>query len=287
MTYLIIGWCALVFIALNLPVKPTWLPDALLGFYSDRAVYNGAFWALVTNSFVHIEPLHLLFNLYWLHVLGGAFERRFGSGWFVLFVLVSAFVSSGLQLASGESGIGLSGVGYALFGFGFVARNRIHEFARIVNDQVVYTFIGWGVFCVVATALQWMNIANLAHAGGFAIGAVIGGVVAHPKLRVWFVCAAVVLSTGSVVPLFWNPLSVEWVAKKAYAAHVQKNFPSAIKMYRRALELGADQIWAWSNLARIYGFQNDQPRYKEAIGQLRTLDSIEAKEVTDAFGEPD
>jgi GlpG protein len=66
------------------------------GYVSEERIYEGAHWGLLTNAVVHIQPLHLIFNLYWLWILGGAFERTFGPVRMLLFVICSAVVSSGL-----------------------------------------------------------------------------------------------------------------------------------------------------------------------------------------------
>lgn len=282
-TYLIIGWS--VFVFLNFTFQPQLgnAGAARFGYVSEPAVYKGAIWGLVTMAFVHVEPLHLIFNLYWLYILGGTFERKFGSGLFLLFVLGSAFVSSGLEFATGNLGIGLSGVGYALFGFGFATRHRCAEFARLVTDQVAFLFLGWGVFCVVATMFHWMNVANVAHIAGFALGVTIGGAVTNPKLRPLLGSVSALLALASIVPLFWNPLSLDWTAEQAYRAHVKHDYARAARLYQRALQLGGDEAWAWNNLAQIYLVQNDVVRFSDALEHLRAVDASAAKAYEEAL----
>ena len=89
----------------------SWEVVAQYGFLPADAVFNGAWWGLVTSAFVHIEIWHLAFNMFWLWSLGSRLERAIGSWPFLGFCLMSAFVSSSLQLAvSDATGIGASGV---------------------------------------------------------------------------------------------------------------------------------------------------------------------------------
>lgn len=249
------------------------------GFYSDSAVYHGAFWALLTGVFVHIEPLHLLFNLYWAWILGQAFEARFGSLRLLLFILTSAFVSSGLQLASGEMGIGLSGVGYALFGIAWAGRKRFPEFARVVNDQTVRMFVGWGILCVITTYIGVMKIGNVAHLTGLMFGALVGGLLVWPNKRWLLAVGLAAMAALSVVPLFWNPLSLAWVSERAMDLHRARKGKEAIRYYKRSMELGADKSWAWENIALVESAMEDEAGYNEALTQLGAVDPEAAARV--------
>jgi len=154
-------FCAVIF--LQLQFAHTWEDRARWGYYPENAVYTGKYWVLVTSAFVHRNPLHLIFNLYWLWALGGAFERTFGALRWILFVFAAAFVSSGLQLLSGNMGIGFSGAGYAFFGFAWVTKGRYPEFARLMDKRTIQLFIGWGILCFAITESGVFNFGNYAH----------------------------------------------------------------------------------------------------------------------------
>src|SRR4051794_14843228 len=49
-----------------------------LGYALPLQIWSGAYWALVTSAFTHVEFFHFLFNLYWFWLLGSAFELEFG-----------------------------------------------------------------------------------------------------------------------------------------------------------------------------------------------------------------
>jgi GlpG protein len=278
--------CVIIFLAVNVQGSANEAVLARWGSIPQRSIYGGAYWGLVTSAFVHIEPIHLLFNMYWLWILGAAFERTFGSLRWLLFLLCAAFVSSGLQLASGHDGIGMSGVVYAIFGFGWLGRTRYPEFARLVNAGVIRVFIGWGILCIVLTYLHVMNIGNFAHAGGLVFGAAVGGALTEEKDRAAFVAVIVMSSAVAVVPLVYNPLSVEWVADQAMSAERRGDDAKAISMYNRALQMGADEKWGWYNLAEIYGSRQDASEYKSAVQRLAEVDPAGAKEIEARYGKP-
>jgi GlpG protein len=228
--------------------------------------------------------MHLVFNLSWLWALGGAFERTFGSLRWLLFVLLSAFVSSGIQLLSGSDGIGMSGVIYALFGFGWLVRTRYPEFARSLPPNTVQWFLGWGVLCIFLTYANILNVGNFAHLGGLLFGAALGAMVDWPKWRIPAAIGFVVLSGLSVVPIFWNPLSTSWLGVQAEKAFDRKDWPTAAHFYERALARASDEStekWALINLVRIYRFREDTANFKRVADRLRQLDPSTAKEELD------
>jgi GlpG protein len=276
--------CVVIFLAINFQGDQSVAALRKWGLYSDADIFRGAYWALVTHAFVHVAPVHLLFNLFWLWAIGGAFEQRFGPLLWTAFVLCSAFMSSGIQLYSGSAGIGMSGVGYALFGFGWMTRSRIPEFARIVNDQTVLMFIGWGLLSIVTTYMGVMNIANLAHGAGFVFGAGLGMAYASKEGRIWPVAAVAGLCAVSLVPLFYNPKSPDWIANKASKAFRARNWAEAERWYRHGLESGAEPTWAWYNLALVYGQQGERQKLEDALSHLEKVDPEGAKELRELFG---
>jgi GlpG protein len=268
-TIIVCLWSILVFLGLNIQGGHADLHR--WGYYSETDIYRGSYWALVTMAFCHVQVLHLLFNLFWTWAIGSAFEKAIGSLPLAVFVLTSAFVSSGLQLGTEGLGIGLSGVGFGLFGFGWVARVRYPEFARVVNNNTIQTFLIWFAICVFTTYTHIMNIANVAHLTGLLFGLAVGAVVVKPRYRIAAGTGLVVLSALSVVPLFWNPLSFDWVAEKAYTLSHSGDYEGAKYYFQRAVKMGKDDKWSLDGLARIYWIEGDKVHYKETVDRLRVL----------------
>jgi len=206
--------CIASFIGLNLAgPHATWEQVRIYGYLPTISVWTGAPWSLISSTFAHMEIWHVLFNVMWLWTLGNAFEDEFGSLKWAAFFLGAAWVSSALQLlGSGDTGIGMSGVGYALFGFGWVARRKYPVFRHILTQQNIIIFLVWGVGCIIATQLGLASIGNWAHAAGLAFGAAVAGALVEKWKPILSGAGLALLAIASVVPLFWCPQSQEWRA---------------------------------------------------------------------------
>jgi len=186
--------------------------DYRLGMLSP--VWSGELWRPLSASLLHGSFLHAAFNIYWTLRFGSALERRFGSPRFALLLLLLAFVSALPQfvisnwnvddLQAQRGLVGLSGVGYGLFGLLLVGRRYQPELRELCDDTTAWLFGGWFVLCIIMTQQDIMNVANIAHAAGWIFGALYGGAIFARRRAPWLAAAAVatlvVLST-----LFWLP----------------------------------------------------------------------------------
>jgi GlpG protein len=280
--------CIVVFAALGLAGGETsWETMQKWGYFPDNVIWDGKPWALLSSVFVHLEIWHFAFNLYWLWFLGSCFEKRMGSLRWLFFFLGAAWVSAAAELLfSGNGSIGMSGVGYALFGFGWVARRKMPDFADILTDQTVQVFLVWLVLCVAMTQFGFMQIANWAHAFGLAFGASVAALFVL-RWRPWVPATGLALLLfTSFVPLKWCPLSPEWTSLQAIQAEERSDYESAITWYQRSLALGQDSTWVWQNLAAIYGYQDRKSEYAKALTELRKLNKETAQEVESEYGAP-
>lgn len=289
-TSILIVWCVIVFIFLRSHPDARSSQTVVFGWPSDEQIFQGSYWGLVTTAFVHVEPLHLLFNLYWLWILGGVFERRFGSAMFLVFVVMSAFVSSGVQLMSGATGIGLSGVGYGLFGFAWIARTKVPEFARIVNDRTVMIFIAWGIFCIIATNAGMMRVANLAHAGGLAFGVGVALARAKEENRLLALLGLSALAAVALLPVFWNPKSPAWIRVRVAEAYTAGRYDEALTWCEKLLSVKGSRDYAAATIAAIAiktGRAQDRDLYKRAVEGLIRDEPAAAAEVMKEYGVPE
>jgi membrane associated rhomboid family serine protease len=258
-------------------------PNELLthfGAPDGYGVWNGAWWGLVTSALVHVDPLHLIFNLYWFWHLGGALERSVSWWKWIAFFLTGAWISSGVELALGSTGIGLSGVGYALFGLGWIAGDELPELNSILNDQVIKGFLIWGVACVVLDALNIIPVGNGAHFGGAAFGAAVAALWVRKKPKALALSGLAALFAVTTMALFWCPWSTQWNMARASQAYDAGDDDTAIAYLRRSLSMeGSDREWCWGQLALTYGVKGDQANYKAALAELRGMNSTRANEV--------
>ncbi|QKJ85281.1 GlpG protein [Paramixta manurensis] len=126
-------------------------------------------WRWFSHALLHFSLLHIVFNLLWWWYIGGAVEKRLGSGKLFVITLVSALLSGWLQAKF--SGIwfgGLSGVVYALMGYAWLRGERDPESGIFLERGLMAFAILWlviGYFGAFGLA-----IANAAHVAGLVVG---------------------------------------------------------------------------------------------------------------------
>ncbi|MBF9143894.1 rhomboid family intramembrane serine protease [Hymenobacter properus] len=237
-----------LFCGLNTEATPvTWESYARWGAPSSVDILNGAYWGLISSNFVHLAFWHLGFNLYWFWILGRKIEFEQGAGFMAVLLLTAAFVSSTAEFALGQStGMGLSGVVYAFFGFIFTSGLTNSRYAGFLVSKLVWQFVGWLFFCLLLTATNVWQVGNAAHFAGLAWGAAVAWLYQRRK-AVRYGLGILVLA-GLSVPLFWAPWSVLWLSNKAYTAHTANDVPMARHYYRLILQKEPANQFALSNL---------------------------------------
>ncbi len=271
--------CGIVFLALNLAPKP--IKERILAIGSPEAIelYNGRYWGLLSSAFVHLQIWHVFFNVYWLWKLGIVVEAEFGMFRLAGFCLVAAIVSSSAQLVfSGTTGIGMSGVLYALFGLMWIGKSRVPHFAAVLPNDLVIVFLVWLVGCVVATRLKLVNIGNAAHTAGLIFGVATAQAFLVEKAFFPTFIAVVGMSAAALVPLFWSPWSAVWLFDRAYKAHRRKDYAAAVALYRKSLGRGIRPEMGWKNLAIAHAAMGDEKQFRAALAELRKINPEAARE---------
>jgi rhomboid protease GluP len=278
-TYAIMVLCIGIFLGVNSSKEPeSWENLSKFGAPPSFSIWSGAWWALISSAFVHVALWHLAFNLYWLWALGSDMERAIGSLRYGAFVIGSAFVSSGCELAmSAETGIGASGVLYAIFGFMWLAKDRYPQFKEMVDSRTIAIFTIWLLGCIAATLAKVVPIANAAHVSGLAFGA---GVAAAFVLR-WrrrMVLAGIgVLTAIALVSLFWSPWPVNWLSFQAYKAHEAQDYPLALERYTQVITRDPTNVWAYENRSAVHAGLGNTEKAAADFQKARELDpSIQA-----------
>jgi membrane associated rhomboid family serine protease len=160
-----------------------WAKVDISPLFDNAEIRRGQLWRLVTSIFPHLDILHLTFNLYWLWVFGTAVERAYGHARTALLILLFAVGSSSFDFAFDRSGVGLSGVGYGLFGLLYVLSGRDDRFRDIIDERTVKLFVGWFVFCIFTTVTHTFPVANVAHGVGAVLGILVGYALSLPNRR--------------------------------------------------------------------------------------------------------
>ena len=199
LTYLLTALSVLITVAYLQPgaiSSPLW---SQIGHFGLTETPGTAPWAMLTTVFIHGSWLHLLFNMIWLVQIGRILEGTLNPLIYLAFLVGAAAVGSGCEvLISGQTGIGMSGVVYAMFGLMWAGRGLYPAWGAIATRDNLYLFIGWGLFCVVATWFHFLNVANGAHGGGFLFGLCIGFLFFTPRRR-WVWAAPLALLVGVTI----------------------------------------------------------------------------------------
>ena len=149
---------------------------------------HGEVWRLLTPIFLHFDILHLLFDMYWLHMLGGAVERVRGRFRYFLLVLTLAVVSNLIQYYLGhpvrEGGElrfrhnplfgGMSGVDYGLFGYIWMKARFQPEAGLLIGPQTVIFMMAWLVLCMTPLIHFFMGGVANGDVGGLLTGMLLG-----------------------------------------------------------------------------------------------------------------
>jgi len=172
-------WSARVGIASSLVLSPHSLALDRFGAMSTWEVQAGEWWRLSMATWLHINPLHLAFNLmslwsvtiYLEDVLGKsktlALYLALGLVASVVSFLWHAYTPPYVGASAGASGAVCGLIGVCL-GFSLRRRNA----ARHLRSH----YIGWAIWIAIIGFSSW-RIDNAGHVGGFVPGLVIGLVV--------------------------------------------------------------------------------------------------------------
>jgi membrane associated rhomboid family serine protease len=165
-------------------VTVAWYSGVNISFLVESAeIRRGQFWRLLTTIFPHLGILHLVFNLYWLWILGTVVERVFGHSKTILLFALFAIGSNSLDFAFDRGGVGLSGVGYALFGLLWVLSERDERFQGAIDKRTIDLCIGSFFICIFTTLTHILVVANVAHAAGAVIAVLVRFAIANPARR--------------------------------------------------------------------------------------------------------
>lgn len=182
LTFGLILICVVVFVLSRFAtdfdrISALFISSRVGGFLPE--VRAGQLWRLVTPIFIHLDWIHIFFNMLWLRELGSMVESRQSTGLLALFVVVTAVLSNMAQYVVGGPGFGgMSGVVYGLLGYIWIRGKNDPGSGLYVSQITIIMMLAW-------LALGFMRVipmANLAHLGGLMTG-VIWGYVSSLRYR--------------------------------------------------------------------------------------------------------
>lgn len=134
-------------------------------------VAGGEYWRLLTSGFLHYGnyggygPIHLIFNMFALYVLGRDLEVALGRLRFLTVYLLSLVGGSVAVMLFGDDFTQVAGASGAIYGlFGGIA---VVVFRAKMNPRPVLILLGINIFLSIALP----GISLLGHLGGLVVGA--------------------------------------------------------------------------------------------------------------------
>ena len=256
-------------------LTPSAAPFASWGYRGDAfQVWSGAAWVLLASAFIHQALWHSALNIYWLWSLGRAVEAAFGPLVVGLLLITSAFVSSSFQLAIFDNvGVGASGMAFAVFGFGWLAKSKKHELRATFTPKVGVLFASWFVGCwVILTHV----VGNGAHLGGLLFGAVAAEAFVTRRMPRVAKAGAILMVVLALGVSFVCPWSATWWSTMGYRAHAGGQYDSAIEAYDTSLQVRPDQPWVMGSLIRAYRASGKADAAASLLTKLRSISPSEA-----------
>ena len=125
-----------------------------LGGKINTLIEQGEVWRLITPAFLHASPIHLLFNMYALFVLGRVIEGVYGHSRFLMLYFISAFAGNVASFVlSANNSLGASTAIFGLIGAEaiFVIRNK-----RFFGNRFNSTLTNIGVIIALNLAIGFL-----------------------------------------------------------------------------------------------------------------------------------
>jgi membrane associated rhomboid family serine protease len=217
-------------------------------------------WRLFTSTLLHLDIFHLAFNLYWLARLGRALEERWGSRRTLGVILLFAAGSSAAEYAYTAGGVGLSGVGYGLFGLIWILGQKDDRFRRVLTRGDVWLFVAWFFLCIYRTEHGGWLVANYAHGAGLVLGGLLGLAIRSTgtQRRLWLAVEAFALiyiglaATVGRGALNRSPNVGVDLARDGYEHLMAGDKERGVELYERAVRLNPRQADWWYTLGFGY-----------------------------------
>lgn len=243
-----------------------WAKVDVSPLFASAMIRRGELWRLVTSIFPHLSLWHLLFNVYWLWIFGTLIEQEFGHLRTAFLILLFALGSSSFEFAFSAGGVGLSGVGYGLFGLLWILSKRDQRFSDAIDNRTIQLFVAWFFLCIFTTLTKIMPVANIAHGAGAVLGILTGIAITLPRRRL-----SVVAGIGTLIlfGLWAATLGRPKVnlsasggydeAKWGYDALTQGRNQEAVRWFREAVSYRASTHEFWYDLGIAYQRLGETP----------------------------
>lgn len=162
-TLMIMAICTVLFIIMNIIGYQPFL-YALGWPITPEQHYQ--VWRYVSHSLLQFSALQWVFNLLWWWYLGGALEKRLGTGKLVTLTLIASLLSGFMQTTfAGPLFGGLSGTVFALMGYVWLRGQRDPESGLQMQGGLL-------IFAIIWLIIEYFSqsVVLPAHLAGFLVG---------------------------------------------------------------------------------------------------------------------
>lgn len=175
-TPILININLIIYLLMGISGAGFWSPEseALVKWGANYSPYtiNGDYWRLITSCFVHIGPIHLLYNMYALLLIGPFLEALIGAKKYLFAYLLTSITASlnSLWWNTGTTCAGASGAIFGIYGvfFAFLTVNyKNEEYKSLLKFITIFI-----IFNLIAGTEDGVD--NAAHIGGLISGLIIG-----------------------------------------------------------------------------------------------------------------
>lgn len=210
-------------------LSATYYAPVQMVFYTGMKVNSeiaaGEWWRLPASMWVHLDILHLVFNVYGLCVLGPILEKFYGARRFFFLYLASGIAAAAASyLFNDMDAGGASGAIYGLVGtLGVFALKHRQNLPDRVTRAFTTGMLPWVALSIGIGFLDALPFDNAAHLGGLFAGAGIAALLGsrlHPRTRrigsigLWFTTAVGVAILAATTWL-WAVEAMSCLSSKA------------------------------------------------------------------------
>lgn len=211
-------------------------------------IYHGEVWGVITNSFLHVDYIHILMNLAGLWIFGAFLERRIGWIKTAIFGLVCAAFTSLVQLAStDDAGLGFGGVNHGFFALILVLSFRNPKYKMQFLYLLSFLIIALLIFFLVENEFNNWNIGIESKLSGLLWGFFVGLCSRWKALNIKFAVLLIPFSLAALT-LVYAPWSSMWQCAQGVEWHEKGATLKAQYFYQRALQCDPTNKIASENL---------------------------------------
>jgi Rhomboid family/Tetratricopeptide repeat len=265
-----------------------WLLDPNKG--SDNSFYNlvvpdlneirnGHYLGLLTSSLLQNEIVFLVWGISWIWYFGKTIEKHVNILFYVFLIITSIIFPVLFEILIFEdTGDGLGGLIYALFGFTWIM--SVYEPAKwSVSYREKLSAIAFMFLCILVNYTGFYKIGIAGLVGGFIWGVFVGFALGSIKIRIFKIAIPTLVLGAFLIPIFWAPWQVSWLLNEADKDEKQNKFQDAKVFYSKVLNKDTGNQDAKEGLVRIlnneaetYVEQEEYKKAKDDFNQILEID---------------